>query len=339
MTDIEQLKFIHELSKDVSSDELISILKYNVTVASDMRKKCEMLSELKESEKLTDSLSEENQTTNIIDADNDELTDDLEDLYAFYYRPILEIDSATSQLRQQIIDLLPDVKNKKFFNIVGRIQLELFASEKEFLDLLSQVKGSLSGEDFTFSKQIEDEIAFSQQKRKIIEDYVSSINQNLNIEDTVTEFSSNHLIYLPTMNGNLYVNNDLLAIPTDYYSSFRNLFISIQNGTFKGFKRLVGANNIVGVSEVKDYQSRIVFDRIGPKSFVILDTFVKKVGMDKEYMDSLAGRVGIYRRMKSSLVQAIQDPDYIQKHDEFTEDILNSLDERNREKIRTIGKM
>lgn len=338
----ERLKFIHEIPKDVSSEELISILKYNTTVASDMKKKCQVLQQVNTIDSNSSALSVDMTDDEFVSEDNEEqLDENLDDLYAFYYKPILDLDCDSTVLEQELIDLLPDIRNKKFFQIVGRIQLELFKAEKEYLDLYNEVKDSLNDKSSEFSNQLEKELFFYRQKREIISEYISTPNQKLSKEEE-KEPSINHLIYLPTVNGNLYINNDLLAIPIDYYDSFRDLFLSIQDGSFKNFKRLVGNNYTtsgVGISEVKDYQSRIVFDRIGSKSYAILDVFVKKVNTDKEYNESLVGRINAYRRVKASLVHAIQDSEYMQRQDEITEEILKSLAERNRDKIRTIGKV
>ncbi len=340
----ENMNFIRELPNDISVDELIATLKHNVTVANDMRNRCELLRQIKEDTPSSISKEANSEAKSGYLEENDELTEeDVEDFYAFYYKPIINLDHFDSleQTKKEIIELLPDSKNKQFSSIIGRIQLELLIAEKEYLELLKPVQDSLNSDDVDFSKQLENEITFLRLKREIIKEYVATLGENLKTTNESNDFTSNHLIYMPTVTGNLYVNNDLLAIPIDYYSSFKDLFTSIQDGTFKGFKRLVGGDitsSGIGISEVKDYQSRIVFDRIGSKSFAILDVFVKKVDLDKEYMESLAGRVHNYRRIKPELVKAIQDPEFLRQQDEITEEILTSLTEKNRDKVRAIGR-
>lgn len=327
----EKLSFIHHLPVDASCEELISTLKYNRTVACDMKRSCKFL---QEAERISSSnlIPKNEETDHLASPVVVEDSDDLEDFYSFYYQPILDLE-VTPTLKQDIIELLPDKNNKRFYSIIGRIQLELFQEEKEYLKLFQD-----SIDDETFLEDLQKEISSYRQKREIISDYLSFLNQKniVNKEETKTE---NQLIYLPTPSGNLYINNDLLAIPIDYYDSFCALFRSIQDGSFKNLKRL--NNDSLGrlcIAEVKDYQSRIVFDRIGSRSYAILSVFIKKVTSDKEYRTSLQNRVTVYRNSKAELSRLTHDQYFMEKQNQITQEIFTSFETKDREKIRRLGK-
>lgn len=117
------------------------------------------------------------------------------------------------------------------------------------------------------------------------------------------------------------------------------MFRSIQDGSFKNLKRL--NNDSLGrlsIAEVKDYQSRIVFDRIGSRSYAILSVFIKKVTSDKEYRTSLQNRVTVYRNSKAELSRLTHDQYFMEKQNQITQEIFTSFETKDREKIRRLGK-
>lgn len=333
MEALQNLSFVHDISTDASVDEMISILKYNRTVASDMARQNAYLKEanacISNFQAKYDEQEVEYQDKENIGQEN------LEDLYTMFYKPILDLE-VTPTLKQDIIELLPDRKSKYFYSIVGRIKLELLKAETEYLELFRSVV-----DDHLFSEELQKEISSYRQKNDIISHYLSSLQEEILDKDNLAEeeIKSNQLIYLPTPSGNLYVNNDLLAIPTEYYSSFRDLFLSIQNGTFKNLKRL-NKDSIkkTSVVEVKDYQSRIVFDRIGSNRYIILSVFIKKVDWNNENRLSLINRVDMYRSIENRLSTLVNDAVFMKNQEEISQNILEALKNNDREKIKALGR-
>ncbi len=332
MKSLQNLSFVSDISTDASIDEMISILKYNRTVASDMARQNAYLKEA--NARISNFQAKHGEQELECQEKVDTNQENLEDLYTMFYKPILDLE-VTPALKQDIIELLPDRKSKYFYSIVGRIKLELLKAETEYLELFRGVV-----DDHLFLEELQKEIASYREKNDIISNYLTSLqNENLGKDNISEEVKSNQLIYLPTPSGNLYVNNDLLAIPTEYYSSFYDLFLSIQNGTFKNLKRL-NRDSIkkTSVVEVKDYQSRIVFDRIGSNRYIILSTFVKKVDWNNENRLSLINRVDMYRSIENRLSTLVHDEEFMKSQEEITKDIFEALKNNDREKIKALGR-
>lgn len=333
MESLQNLSFVSDISTDASIDEMISILKYNRTVASDMARQNAYLKEA--NARISNFQVKHGEQELECQEKVDTNQENLEDLYTMFYKPILDLE-VTPTLKQDIIELLPDRKSKYFYSIVGRIKLELLKAETEYLELFRSVV-----DDHLFSEELQKEISSYRQKNDIISHYLSSLQEESLDKDNLAEeeIKSNQLIYLPTPSGNLYVNNDLLAIPTEYYSSFRDLFLSIQNGTFKNLKRL-NKDSIkkTSVVEVKDYQSRIVFDRIGSNRYIILSVFIKKVDWNNENRLSLINRVDMYRSIENRLSTLVNDAVFMKTQEEISQNILEALKNNDREKIKALGR-
>ena len=115
--------------------------------------------------------------------------------------------------------------------------------------------------------------------------------------------------------------------------------MSIQNGTFKNLKRL-NKDSIkkTSVVEVKDYQSRIVFDRIGSNRYIILSVFIKKVDWNNENRLSLINRVDMYRNIENRLSTLVHDAVFMKTQEEISQNILEALKNNDREKIKALGR-
>ena len=57
------------------------------------------------------------------------------------------------------------------------------------------------------------------------------------------------------------------------------------------------------MSEVKNHKTRIVFDRIGFDTYVVIAVFMKKSDNDKGYLNFLEHRVSLYRKQKQQLIE------------------------------------
>ena len=85
---------------------------------------------------------------------------------------------------------------------------------------------------------------------------------------------------------------DLDDIPKEYYDSFLQLLLSIQNNKFKNRKNLT---DIAKVLEVKNFKTRIIFARVGQAKYAILGLFMKKVDKDKVQRDFIVTRQEQFR--------------------------------------------
>lgn len=306
--------------KAETNDDLERIIRYNIGKAHQLRKELKLLEQIpKKSQMINISTTSKNtpiEPTAEVEDTNEE--------YLYYYFNLLD-DLSTVETEEErqlsILKNLPTIDNKNYLNIVNRIKLELLKEIHE----LEQLKQSET--DIEFIEEIDKEKLSTQ---KLIQD----INQVQNLkldEDTMTATSTkNNLIFLQTHGGSTYAENDLYSISEEYYDSFKELILSIENGTFKNVKRFSKNNNILkGISEVKDFKTRVIFDRIDINTYVIIDIFVKKTDNDNGYRDSLNARVDYYKKNKAVIIEQLKDEDYITKHQKIRENLINGLTEKS----------
>ena len=242
--------------------ELEQIIRYNIGKASQIRK------ELEELEKIPTSNSNEVKN-DLIQSITEEETEKIEEEeYLYYYINLLNDLKSAKTYQEKInvvINDLPTTDNKKYLNIVNRIKLE-------FLKELYEVKKLKEEEtDKEFIKEIEAECASINEIITIINDI-----DNIRIDEKVEHDSQieNKLVFLETPSGSIYAENDLYSISEEYYERFRNMILSIENGTFKNVKKFDSSNSILaGINEVKDFKTRVIFDRIDKNTYVILHIF------------------------------------------------------------------
>lgn len=325
--------FIKSLPEDGSIDSWLSVLEHNSVVANDLNKKCKILEHMKE-EIILAKEDTRFENSELLDEDEVDEKEDNDDLYDLYCEPILKIENNISyeELLETIDAILPSFNNKDFYQIIGKIQLELFNNSREFRELLELEHDNVSLKEI---KEIEALISFNELKSNCIKNYV--INSNKNKDNIRSVEKNNHLVFLTSSSNNLYVINDLLSIPQDYYDSFLDLFESIIDGSFRRIKRFRNTNDeLNGVSEVRNFKTRIVFDRIGPNSFQIIDVFIKKSDNDKGYQEPLRNRVKVFKNNRKNIVSLVKNEEFLKDQDKITEEVLTILKSKNRDKIRSI---
>lgn len=114
----------------------------------------------------------------------------------------------------------------------------------------------------------------------------------------IEEPQENELVYLKSDIGNYYALKDLDDIPKEYYASFLELLLSIQNNRFKNRKNLTDISKVL---EVKNFKTRIIFSRVGQTKYAILGMFMKKVDKDKLQRKFLLARQNQFLRQVETL--------------------------------------
>ncbi len=114
----------------------------------------------------------------------------------------------------------------------------------------------------------------------------------------IEEPQENELVYLKSDIGNYYALKDLDDIPKEYYASFLELLLSIQNNRFKNRKNLTDISKVL---EVKNFKTRIIFSRVGQTKYAILGMFMKKVDKDKLQRKFLLARQDQFLRQVETL--------------------------------------
>lgn len=254
---------------------------------------------------------------------------------------------------------LPEVINKstiseptiiKSPNIKTHIQqLLLLSSTEEFENYL---KSSISKINFnetinllianvlesiiTIKKLITEDLLASGKRCELFNQELEKLNSILSVlyrmqyySDEKEENRKNKIIYLITEAGNISISNDLKAIPIEFYDSIYNLLSSIQNGTFKEFKRIgTQTNNFkTNLLQVRENFTRIIFDQLSEDLYIILTVFIKKVSTSKEYFNNLRNVDTLLSRQLPYLNKQLKNnkDEFLSLNDSITEALFQKL--------------
>lgn len=312
-----EFKIVNPLT--TQENELIKVITENVKTSELMKEEIKKLQKLaatsREQKKIIVEPIEEEQPLTI---EESKATDDFEDEVDYY---LTSISSLTKDNLQEQLELtLPVRKNYNYKNILYRLKLELIKTLREIKELIEEEKDNLQASDLNYFEE-----ALLLEKKKL-----DFINQKLTEKTNQTEpkTTENKLIFVPTSSGNIRVLEELenRQIPNEYYEDFIGLFRSIKDGTFKNVKRFVANNNNTsGLCEVKDYQTRVVFDRIGPDSYAILTAFVKKSDNDRGYVEQLAKKIQNYRSLAPIIKENLKNEEFLKANKQYEEELFKIL--------------
>ena len=177
-------------------------------------------------------------------------------------------------------------------------------------------------------------LASTQEEQEEIRIQIADLRRKQNLleytreEEAVKESSTkeNNLYFLTSSLGNIYFLESLRKnVPQDYYQSFKDLLLSIKNGTFKGLKKLTD----IPYFEVKDFKIRITFDHLEGNNFIILDAFMKKTDTSLQINNSMINRKKQITESKEQIKKSLNDPEFQALHYGYYQDILTFLDEKN----------
>lgn len=304
----------------VCDEDLEQVIKNNIETANIIRKE---LIKLKQKATIIQSdyeISEISKSLEKTVLDNTD--DDREAEYYYYYSNLKEdYDKASTKEEQKeaVVSNLPSIHNNNYMLIINRIKAEI---HKEYLELDSL---KTDDESIEFIEEVE-------QEQKSLIELIEMINvsQTEEIRSIGTESKKeNKLVFLDTSSGNVYAQSDLLVMDEEYYEGFKNLLLSIEDGTFKGVKRFKNNDAIKGVSEVRAYKIRVVFDRIDTDKYIIIHMFVKKTNNDRGYREKLINRVNYYQQNKDTIQAMMNDTEYLNQQHNLRDNIMKGLEAKN----------
>lgn len=302
-------------------EDLEQVVKDNIETAKIIRKELIKLKQESiniESDCQISEISKKDVETEL----DDDTSEDREDEYYYYYSNLKDdYDKASTKEEQKeaVISNLPSVHNNNYMLIINRIKAEI---HKEYLELESL---KTDDESESFIEEVEQE---QQSLMELIEIINVSQVEEIRFMESKSK-KGNQLVFLGTSYGNVYAQNDLLIIDEEYYEGFQNLLLSIEDGTFKGVKRFKNNDVIKGISEVRAYKIRVVFDRIDKDKYVILHIFVKKTNNDRGYREKLMNRVAYYRQNKDNIQARICDTEYLNQQHNLRDNIMKGLEVKN----------
>lgn len=318
INDLEGLtKYLDNLNFDERNKVLVEVFAYNSKMYS------LILEENKKLEKIIDriNITKERKEIPTIEKEkieNNKRTDILKTDVNAYVTRIKKCEKL-----EQLKDIISNDSSTNTIIILKLVE-EIFDIKK----MLYQDRHSIDKETkLYFNNEIE--------KLQIKVEYLKQItNKNIKKEEEKKQEDENQMIFLKTNYGNVCAYSDLKEIPVDYYDLFYILLESIRSGNFKNLKVLAGDGPLVGLSEVKLNNTRIVFDCIGKNYYVILAIFIKKVDSDAAYRAYLMNRKDLYESNKKMIINAINNLDYLEENRRISDKVYSLL---KKEKIKKRG--
>ena len=279
-----------------------------------------------------DDINAENKQVNIEEKDEDivcfkQVSEDeskqedntsIDESVDYYYEMVEDVESSyDASFYENMKEALPSKNSMHYDDILFSIQLRLLKNIKEIEEFLKEEKDAIDKDDLVdLKKEIEDN------SQKI--DAIKMIKNNSNNSDFI-DTAENNFIFVPTSGGNIRILDELENIDCEYLDGFKSLISSIKDGSFKNVKRFKTVNNKnSGVSEVKDYKIRVVFDRVGPHEYALITAFIKKSDNDLGYLKSLNSKIKNYKNIKDKLKQNLENSEFL-KLQEGYEAQLNSI--------------
>ena len=182
----------------------------------------------------------------------------------------------------------------------------------ESLKEIKEINELISSETFSSEELIDLRSVILLEKKKI-----SILKEHLKHKDEVEteEEVNNEIILVPSLTGNVKLIEDLEHIHPSNYEAFLELIESIKNGTFKGVKRFTNNMRFAGISEVRGFQVRIAFARIGKNKYALITAFTKKCDNDKGYRDSLTQKLSDYRLQEDKLKALAEDEEFLRENE------------------------
>ena len=269
----------------------------------------QLLSEVEKLKVAYDTVCDEKRIVSKSAVINDNIDEKLEDTsntlleeINYYYLRIRDLNfSDLDELKKE----LPSKRKANYHDIILGINAFLMKDMNEIRVFIESEKKMIS------IKELEDfksDILDIQKKMNAIF-HVSRENELKTEENMENNEMLNNIVFLETESGNIYALDDLdnNSVPSEYYEGFYELIHSIEDGTFKNVKTLSGNYKTAGISEVKGFKKRIIFDRVGYDTYAIIGAFIKKSDKDKSYLEPLKNRIAIYRRNRDHIVKMINE--------------------------------
>lgn len=321
---------ILDLDDGISSKEIFEVISENHKTSMLIDKEVKKLKEL--SSKSTKRVEDDNKTPEkeMIYDEADEVNSELDDKVDYYNYLISSIDDC-EDLQDQIESSLPNPNTGDYKTIVLRLKLKLLKSIKETADFISECREEFDDEDL---EEYKEEIRLCSKKLEILK---SESNEEVNENKTSTK---NNFFFPVSSMGNIRVIDEIEKISKSspkFCSEFLELFQSIQDGSFKRVKRFLNNNKLVGISEVRGFKPRVVFDRIGKNDYVIITAFLKKCDNDRGYKDSLELKIQKYMSQRDNIVKKLNNPEYRALNEQYTNELFGKLG-YNKEESKSIEK-
>lgn len=314
---------------NITEKELINIMDENRKKATFTRREITKLEKFSQ-ETYQDNIPFEELAEEELFPQTVEVSEDtaFEDEISYYLEEMNNL--TTDNLKERIRDILPEKSDYDYQKVLLRIMAELIKNIKENKEFIDSYRDSFTQDDLQVLR--EDTI---QEQEKL------GIITNILKEKEIAEIKpksqeKNNLILVPTSGGNIRVLEEISHIPVEYYECFIGLFNSIKDGTFKNMRRFQNHPIVAGISEVKDSQARVVYDRLDANNYAIITAFVKKTQNGTGYQEHLINRISNYKEQYQSLKDNLDNEEFIELQKDYEKELYRKLG-TNSKKVKQKG--
>ena len=240
---------------------------------------------------------------------------DFEDEVAYYFSSLNRLTN--ENLEEEFASILPSRKNYRYKDIIYRLKAGVIRNIKEIKDCIYE-----EGLTEETAQEFKGELELEREKMRLLTDL-------LNIKDeeelSETDEKSNTLIFSLTSGGNIRALEEIEGITPEYYEQFYALLQSIKDGTFKNIRKFNNNRDMTGLSEVRLYQSRIIFDHLEKNSYAIITAFVKKTDNDRYYQTAIRQKACEYYSQKDKFIRNLSNPEFLAQHALYEQELFNKI--------------
>lgn len=309
---------------DTTESSLQDALKNDYKVYQQMRTKISSLKKADQEFKIEKTYESKDACDENMDIITSDIDEEFEDEVNYYYFMVKNIN--TSDLESNLITVLPTKENYLYDKILLRISAEIMSNIKFMRDLLND-EGVTDEDVLAFSNDINIEL----EKIRIINSLLKDEQKECYVEQEV----KNRLVFVPTLNGNIRIIEDIKGIASDYYPKFNVLIKSIEDGTFKGAKRFY-VEGLNGLCEVRFLNTRVLFCQLDKNTYGIIGAFVKKITSDTYYKTMINNYNSLYRSSLDILISNLSDPEFMNLQDEYYKELFNILEPQTNVKVKSL---
>lgn len=234
---------------------------------------------------------------------------------------------------QKIIDL----SFEDFINYISKLVLE----EKDLNYLLLGISKELN-----FYNKISDDAYIEKDTNLIKEikehtkelvrkmDFLKSLRSNLK---STSHDEKYRIIFFETSSKRAYFLEDIEG-KEEYYDSFEKLLLSIEKGQPKSMKTFHNLPELQGLFEARDVdgKTRIFFDRVDEKTYIIINAIIKKSDNTTGYRNQIINRYKKYLINKPYILSQLTNDNYLKQQTEYLEEAKSLF---NKSKTQILSKI
>ena len=297
--------------KNRSVNELLEELKEKSKKYHKMKEEIDLVKSV-EIKELKRSYEEKENKKSVVFSEDKAFEDEIK----YYYENIRDV-KVDDNLKQNLEMALPSKKHGNYEKINLRLRAELLREIKIIYELIEEE--DIDKDDLIDLKEEVNNI-------KIKSEMIKSITEEQEKLDIEEKSISNQLIFTETSSGNIRILDEIDHIDQDYYDRIIALLNSIKDGSFKNVKRFRSINNkTAGVSEVKLFKVRVLFEKIEANKYAIISVFVKKSDMDKGYVEQIGHRISVYKNQEDEIKSQLSDDVFLMKNREIEQIVYTKL--------------